>query len=75
MKTEKETKEEMCKHACRKGKGRSGSSGAFYCMGLIGAAIYFIQHATSFMDGVVGILKAVVWPAFVAYKFFELFKF
>jgi hypothetical protein len=74
MKTEKEMKEQACK-CTWKHKGGSGSSGAFYCMGLIGSIIYFIQHATSFMDGVVGVLKAIVWPAFVAYKFFEFFKF
>jgi hypothetical protein len=56
--------------------GRGGSSGgAFYCLGLIGAAVYFIQHAHSFTDGLMGVLKAVIWPALVAYKFFELFKF
>jgi hypothetical protein len=74
MKTEKEIKEQTCTHKW-KNRGGSGSSGAFYCMGLIGSIIYFIQHATSFMDGVVGVLKAIVWPAFVAYKFFEFFKF
>jgi len=35
---------------------------------MIGAAVYFIQHATSFGDGVLGLLKAIVWPAFVIYQ-------
>ena len=48
------------------------SSNAVYGLGFIGAAVYFIQTATSFTVGVVGILKAIVWPAIVVY---EIFKF
>ncbi|MCC6934232.1 MAG: hypothetical protein IT406_00850 [Candidatus Yanofskybacteria bacterium] len=48
------------------------SSGAVYGMGFIGAAVYFIQQATSFGSGVVGFLKAIVWPAFMVYKLFQL---
>jgi hypothetical protein len=43
------------------------TSGA-YGLGFIGAVVYFIQTATSFGDGVLGILKAIVWPAFLVYK-------
>lgn len=42
-------------------------SGAVYGLGLIGAAIYFISQATSFWIGVLGIFKAIVWPAFLVY--------
>jgi len=34
-------------------------------LGLIGAAIYYIGAATSFGMGVLGFLKAVVWPVFL----------
>ncbi|HEX8965653.1 MAG TPA: hypothetical protein VF820_04455 [Patescibacteria group bacterium] len=51
------------------------SSGAVYGLGLIGALIYFIQHATSFWIGVLGVLKAIFWPAFLVYRVFEYFKF
>jgi hypothetical protein len=44
---------------------------AVYGLGFIGAAVYFIQHATSFWIGVLGFLKALVWPAFMVYKLFE----
>lgn len=54
------------------GKKCDGAGGAIYGLGLIGAAVYFIQHATSFGNGLVGLLKALVWPAFVLY---ELMKF
>jgi len=41
---------------------------AVYGLGLIGAAIYFISTATSFWMGVLGFLKAIVWPAFLVYE-------
>jgi len=41
---------------------------AVYGLGLIGAAVYFIGKATSFGAGVVGFLKALVWPAFLVYE-------
>lgn len=36
-----------------------------YFLGFIGAAIYYIQTATSFWLGVLGLLKAAVWPVFL----------
>jgi hypothetical protein len=41
---------------------------ALYGVGLIGAAIYYIGAATSFGMGVLGFLKALVWPAFLVYE-------
>ena len=49
-------------------------SSAVYGMAFIGAAIYFIQHATSFWLGVLGILKAVVWPALLIYHLLDFLK-
>jgi hypothetical protein len=40
-------------------------SSAIYGLGFIGAAIYFISQAASFWPGVVGFLKALVWPVFL----------
>jgi len=61
---------------CKKGKGNWGAGGgAVYGLGLIGALIYFIQHATSFGDGLYGVLKSIVWPALLVYKVLELLKF
>jgi len=51
-----------------------GAGGAVYGLGFIGALIYFLQHATSFGEGVIGILKALVWPAVLIYKVLELLK-
>lgn len=44
-----------------------GGGGAVYGLGLIGALVYYIQHAHGFWAVVLGILKALVWPAFVVY--------
>jgi hypothetical protein len=45
-----------------------GPANAGYGLGLIGAAIYFISAATGFWMGVLGFLKAIVWPAFLVYE-------
>ena len=49
-----------------------GAGNAVYGLGLIGALVYYIQAADGFWDGVLGVLKALVWPAFVIY---DLLKF
>ena len=43
-------------------------SGSIYGLGFIGAAIYYLQQSTGFWSGVIAILKALVWPAFLIYK-------
>jgi amino acid permease len=48
-----------------------GPAGAVYGLGFIGAAIYFIMHAASFWMGVLGVLKAIVWPAFMVFEAFK----
>lgn len=53
---------------------QNNAGGAVYGLGLIGAAVYYIMHATSFWMGVLGVLKAIVWPAFFVFKIFELLK-
>lgn len=49
-----------------------GGGNAVYGLGLIGALVYYIQHADGFWSVILGILKALVWPAFVIY---DLLKF
>lgn len=46
----------------------SAGGGAVYGLGLFGAAIYYIQTATGFWEGALGLLKALVWPAFLVYE-------
>ena len=47
------------------------TSSAVYGLGFIGATVYFISHATSFWLGVLGFLKAIVWPAIIVYEVFR----
>ena len=64
-------------HQERKGMrnhGVSGIAGAAYFMAFIGAAVYYIQQATTFGIGVLGFLKALVWPAFLIYNLLEFLK-
>ena len=46
----------------------NGASGAVYGLGLIGALVYYISHATTFLLGVLGFFKAIVWPAMLVYE-------
>ncbi len=48
------------------------AAGAVYGLGLIGAAVYYIQHAATLGEGVIGFLKALVWPAMLVYKLLGL---
>lgn len=46
----------------------SGVGGAFGLMSFIGALVYFWGSAEpGFLDHVVAIIKALVWPGFVVY--------
>ena len=54
-------------------RGRGGNSpGAVYVIGLVGALVYYIQQADGFWDTVLGILQALVWPAFLVYHVLKL---
>jgi hypothetical protein len=55
----------MKKKDCHCGKFHCG--GAVYGLGFVGAAIYYISQATGFWMGVLGFLKAIVWPVFLVY--------
>jgi hypothetical protein len=47
---------------------QGGASEAVYGLGLIGALVYYISHATTFLLGVLGFFKAIVWPAILVYE-------
>ena len=58
----------MKKTKCNKGFNNAGQGGAIYGLGFIGAAVYYISHATGFWIGVLGFFKAIVWPVFLVYE-------
>ena len=41
---------------------------AVYCLGFVGAVVYYIQMADGFWMGALGILKAFFWPAFLVFE-------
>jgi hypothetical protein len=42
--------------------------GGVYGVGFVGAAVYYVQQATGFWSGILGLVKALVWPAFLVYE-------
>jgi hypothetical protein len=75
-KIDKEVEKEGCECGEKKNdwkwNGNRGGGNAVYGLGFIGALIYFIGHSTSFWGGVLGILKAVIWPVLLVYKALSL---
>lgn len=55
-------------------RGRLGNSDALYGLGVLGAAVYFIQQAQGFWQGVLGLIKAIFWPAVLLYRVLESLK-
>lgn len=50
----------------------NGGVGFAYFLGLLGSAAFYVQHAATFGAGVIGLLKALVWPAFLVYHLLGL---
>ena len=56
------------------GKKQGVAGDAVYGLGFIGALVYYIQHTDGFLMGLLGVLKAIIWPAMVIYKLLEFFQ-
>lgn len=57
--------------SCGKGKGKCCMPHAkmkIYCLGFIGAVVFYFQNSVGFSEMVMGLLKAIVWPAMLVYK-------
>jgi hypothetical protein len=54
------------------GNNNAAASAPVYGLGLIGALVYFLQHATTFWMVLLGFVKAIFWPGILVY---ELLKF
>ncbi len=65
-------KEIDCESRWTKHGNRNDTAGFIWFLGFIGAAVHFIGQATTVWMGFIGLLKAIVWPAFLVY---ELLKF
>jgi hypothetical protein len=51
-----------------------GGSNAVYGIGLIGAWVYYFQHATTNQERIQAFFKGLVWPAFLVYELFVFLK-
>lgn len=58
-------------------KGKKGACGGgstcnpVYGLGMLGAVVYYWQTSPDFGDKIVGIIKALLWPAFLVYSVLE----
>jgi len=66
-----EKEEKVSQPCCGTKKGNGAVGGGVYGLAFLGALIYYLQHAETFWMGVVGVFKAIFWPAFVIYKLLE----
>lgn len=55
-------------------EGRMGSHDTSYGLGVLGAAVYFVQRAEGAGAVLLALLKAIFWPAVVVYKALDLLK-
>jgi hypothetical protein len=54
--------------------GGAGAVGGGYFLGFVGAVIYYLQNAHTFLAGIWGIIQAIFWPAFLVYHLFSFLK-
>jgi hypothetical protein len=52
------------KNICTANQG----GGALYGLGFVGALIYYLQTAHGVGEVILGILKAILWPAFLTHR-------
>lgn len=58
----------------KKNYAHSGMIGFGYFVAFVAAAVYFIQQAETFWMGVLGFLKAIVWPGYLIYYLLDFLK-
>lgn len=64
--------DDMESSCCSGGMSGKPCGGCAYGLGVVGAAVYYISVASSFWVGVLGVLKALVWPAFLVFELLKL---
>ena len=56
------------KTACVQGMKWQGTSGFFYGLGFLGALFYYVSTAPDFGTALLGVIKALLWPAFLVFE-------
>ena len=65
----KEKKSWFAKGSC----SSSGSGGAIYGLGFIGALVYFVTTAPDIWVAIIGVVKAIFWPGIIVYGVLKFF--
>jgi hypothetical protein len=66
------TDNEMTKRHKRMTGQHSGGD-MVYILGWLGAIVYYFQQADTFSQYILGLLKAIVWPAIMVYQLLKSF--
>jgi hypothetical protein len=53
------------------GRRPNAASNGGFGLAFLGALVYYIQQADSFGEGVLGFLKACIWPALLTYHLLD----
>lgn len=67
MSKEEKSQMECCNHKHYSYNG-CGNGNAIYGLGVVGVLFYFLQGTTTFVAVMMGIGKAVFWPAILMFK-------
>jgi len=46
------------------------SSGGIYGLGFLGSLVYFLQNSSGLWEFILAFIKAILWPALLAYEAF-----
>ena len=68
-----ESSSEIEKKQNKKAAYRGGASETVYGLGFLGALVYYIGHATTIWIGLLGLFKAIFWPAVLVYEALSFF--
>lgn len=67
MPSKKSRKSKKVKAVCKEKFEKSSKGMAIYGMGFIGAAVYYVSTAPDVWGAIVGLVKAIFWPAFLVH--------
>lgn len=55
-------------------RNNTSASNTVYGLGFVGALVFYFQHATTLTAYVIGLGKAILWPAFMVYSLLGFLK-
>lgn len=73
-KSEEKSKDNKNCDCCKKSQFSSPQSSPVYGIGVVGAAFYFLQNASTLTDYLIGIAQSLVWPGYLVYFALRTFR-